>query len=225
MASLRQGKFGEYYGSFYNESSSLSTSQQEVNAKYIYSALHEVGWTLNGVSALLGNMQAESAINPGRWQSEAVGVMTMGYGLVQWTPASKYVEWCYSLGLSDPSEIDNNIARIIYELEAGIQWYATDSYNLSFREFATSEDSPEYLAKAFLLNYERPADQSESVQSLRASYARKWYSYLEGIEPSEPGGSGGSGNTGNTTKATKKRFNFVLFNGRRRAWISKNLRH
>ena len=93
MATLRNGGFGEYYGSLYGESEPLSQSEMEVNATYIYSYLNDMGWTLNSISALLGNLQAESTINPGRWQNENVGSNSNGYGLVQWTPATKYFEW------------------------------------------------------------------------------------------------------------------------------------
>lgn len=180
MANARTGQYGgTYYGSYFNESEPLTNAEMQVNARYLYEVLHYIhGWTMNGVAAILGNMQAESSINPGRWQSDRVGSYSLGYGLVQWTPVTKYTDWCSQQGLSDPSEMDNNIARIIYELDHGGQWYATDSYDMSFSEFATSNGDPGTLAKAFLLNYERPADQSSSVQNYRASLANNWYTYL-----------------------------------------------
>lgn len=212
MANLRTGGFGTYYGSYFNESEPLSQSEMELNATYIYSYLNNMGWTLNSISALLGNLQAESTINPGRWQSDSVGSNSNGYGLVQWTPATKYIEWLPDG--SDASTMDNNISRILYELANGIQWIATSSYNLTFKEFSNSNNSVEYLSKAFLLNYERPADQSESVQNYRASLGAKWYSYLTGETPSGPG-------QGPTAKA-KRKFNFLIFNARKRMkqWIN-----
>lgn len=215
MANLRYGMYGgAYYGSFFNESEPLNQTEMELNAIYIFQVLHYVhGWTPNSIAAMLGNMTAESSINPGRWQSDSVGSYSLGYGLVQWTPVTKYTDWCSQQGYSDPSEMDNNISRILYEVENKIQWYATDSYNFSFAEFTKSEDNPGTLAKAFLLNYERPADQSESVQNYRASLGEHWYTFITGFEPSEP------------TKKTKKKdnYNFVLFNQnrRRKRWKSK----
>lgn len=217
-ASLRSGKYGSYYGSTFSESEPLTENQMKVNAEYIYKYLAAKGWTMSAVAGMLGNMQAESSINPGRWQSDDVGWESGGYGLVQWTPTTKYINWCTSEGYDDPSEMDNNLARIIYEVENQIQWYATDSYNLSFEEFTKSGADAGYLAKAFLLNYERPADQSESVQEYRANNGLSWFSYLA---------------TGDfeipdmpdipiiTTKKSKK-YKFVLFNKRRRnRWTNK----
>ena len=215
MANLREGKFGSYYGSYYSQSEALSTSEMQTNARYIYSALLANGWTANAISALLGNMQAESSLNSGRWQSDNVGNTSGGYGLVQWTPSTNYTSWATSNGYSDPSEMDANIARILYELENGLQWYATSAHNYSFKTFATATDkSVSELAKAFLLNYERPADQSASVQSYRAGLAEDWYTYLLGVEPSDP--SEPSNPSEATQSKKKKGFNFILFNQRRR---------
>lgn len=207
MANLRTGTYGSYYGSTFSESAGLSTAQMEVNAKYIYSYLSNKGWTKNAIAGMLGNMQAESSLNPGRWQSENVGNTSGGYGLVQWTPATNYLNWCDSEGRSDPSEMDNNLARIIYELANNLQWIATSEYNLTFKEFSQSTQTPEYLASAFLKCYERAGVE---VESTRRSNALAWYEFLDGTTIN-PGGSGGS--SGNKKK---RKFNFVLFNANRR---------
>lgn len=61
---LRQGEYGNYWGNTFNSSNSLNNEQMQVNATYLYTALTEKGWTLNAIAGILGNMQAESAINP-----------------------------------------------------------------------------------------------------------------------------------------------------------------
>jgi hypothetical protein len=63
-------------------------------------------------------METESSINPGRWQSDRVGGEAEGHGysLVQWTPYTKYTEWCFQNGYDDPSEMDSALARINYEV-------------------------------------------------------------------------------------------------------------
>lgn len=212
MANLREGVYGQYYGSYSGESEPLTQTEMELNATYIYNTLAGInGWTINSVCALLGNMQAESTMNPGRWQSDNVGSTSNGYGLVQWTPSTNYTDWCSEKGFSDPSEMDNNLARILYEVANGLQWIARDDYSLSFEEFTKSNESIDYLAKAFLLCYERPADQSESVQSYRSELANSWYEYFGGVPPDTP------------TPSTKKKnkYNFIIYNARRRreTWI------
>lgn len=170
---LRTGTYGTYWGNTYDSSNALTTSQMEINAQYIWNALASQGWTLNAVCGMLGNMQSESSINPGRWQSDRVGGSAEGhgYGLVQWTPYTKYTNWVSG----DPSTMDNNISRILYEVQNNLQWIATASYNYSFLDFTHSNDSPYNLAMAFLANYERPADPN---QPSRGTQAQNWYNYL-----------------------------------------------
>ena len=91
----RTGAQGTYWGNTYDSSNALTMEQMKINANYIWKALKLQGWTKNAVSAILGNMQSESSINPGRWQSDRVGGNPEGhgYGLVQWTPYTKYTNW------------------------------------------------------------------------------------------------------------------------------------
>lgn len=180
MVSTRTGNYGTYYGSTMTESEALTQSQMQTNVDYLYKAFSAAGWTLNAIAAICGNMEAESTINPGRRQSNKVGVTSMGYGLVQWTPSTKYTSWAQSEGYSDYSKMDTNIARILYEVANGIQWIARKGYTLSFADFTTSTKDVSYLTKAFMICYERPKDQSTSAQAKRANIGVKWQNYLAG---------------------------------------------
>lgn len=153
----------------------LSQADMETNAKYIYNYLGARGWSVNAIAGMLGNFQTESHINPGIWEGLNEGTGP-GFGLVQWTPYTKYTEWCEARGL-DPSHMDSALARIEYELANGLQYYATDNYPESFAQFKTSTKSPTYLAMAFLANYERPA---EPNQPWRGTQAEAWYTFLTG---------------------------------------------
>lgn len=167
----------------------LTESEMQQNASYIWQYLSARGWTKNAVAGMLGNMETESTINPAIWQNLDAGNTSLGFGLVQWTPATKLINWA-SAHDRDYTSMDTQLERILWELENGEQYYPTDSYPLSFAAFSTSNQTPEYLAQAFLLNYERPADQT---QPARSTQARKWYTYLGGVnvgggseEPEQP---------------------------------------
>ena len=84
----------------------LNRKEMTVNAQYIMNYLTGKGWTKNAVAGMLGNMETESTINPGIWQSLQSGNMSGGYGLVQWTPATKYINWAKANGL-DYTKIDS----------------------------------------------------------------------------------------------------------------------
>ncbi len=164
----------------------LSQEEMTTNAKYIWAYLGGRGWSKNAVAGMLGNMQTESSINPGIWEGLNAGTGP-GYGLVQWTPYTKYTEWCAERSL-DPSHMDSALQRIEYELENGLQYYPTDSYPETFAQFKTSTKTPTYLAMVFLANYERPKDPD---QPARGTQAEAWYKVLDGAPaPDSPSGPG-----------------------------------
>lgn len=161
----------------------LSRIEMETNAWYIWNYLGSRGWSINAVAGMLGNMQTESTINPGIWENLDEGNTSGGYGLVQWTPATKYINWCDGQHLV-ASEMDSALKRIEYELANGIQYYPTDSYPETFEEFKTSTKDPYYLGMAFLANYERPAVPN---QTKRGKQAKEWYEFLAALPA--PGGT------------------------------------
>ena len=63
--SLRTGIYGNYWGNDYHSSNALNKSQMEINANDLQIELvQNKNWTLNALCGILGNMQAESSINP-----------------------------------------------------------------------------------------------------------------------------------------------------------------
>lgn len=155
----------------------LSQSEMENNATIIWNYLGSKGWTLNAVSALLGNMQSESTINPNIWESLTVDY-SRGYGLVQWTPATKYIDWAGS----DWENGDRELDRIIYESENALQWFSNPNAPIidppiSFKEFTTSNEEVGILANYFLWYYEHPA---VTIQPNRSEQAIAWFNFLGG---------------------------------------------
>lgn len=160
----------------------LTRAEQQENALYIDAWLLARGWTRNAIAGMLGNMETESTINPGIWQSLAVGWWDGGFGLVQWTPATKLKTWADANG-KDYTNINTQLERIEWELANNEQWIATQLYPMSFAEFKTSTQTPEFLAQAFLRNYERPANQNQPNRSTQARY---WFNWLEDNSTGEP---------------------------------------
>ncbi len=166
----------------------LSVEQMKGNALYIWTKLKEAGWTENAIAGVLGNMQSESTINPGLFENRDYGNMDGGYGLVQWTPASKYFNWAGTTPAND--NIDKQIDRILYEVEHNIQWLnSQDPKGRTFKQFTQSTDSPYDLAMAFITAYERPANPNQPIRGQQALY---WFNELsgqswEGGGPWEPG--------------------------------------
>lgn len=161
----------------YSKNGYLTREQMKVNAQYIAQELLKKGWSLNAIAGVLGNMETESTINPGIWENlDDTQPETLGRGLVGWTPAIRVNNWAAERGLN-PADIDTQIAMLAWEVNNGDVYYKTSSYPTpeTFAAFTVSMQSPEYLAMAFLYNYERPYSLD---QPNRATQARYWYDYL-----------------------------------------------
>lgn len=103
-------------------------------------------------------MQSESSINPWIWEGLHEGNLSGGYGLTQWTPASKYINWAGSNWKDPEREID----RLLWEVTNNQQWFANPNAPkptppFSFKEFTKSSLATKTLADYFLWYYEHPA--------------------------------------------------------------------
>lgn len=186
----------------------LTESEMQNNALIIKDYLINRNWSINAIAGMLGNMESESTINPGIWQGLIEGSGGGGgYGLVQWTPYTNFTDWADSNGYA----WDDGNAQLIWidsVTSSFGQWIPTSNYNFSFETFKTSSESPEYLASAFLKNFERAGVE---VEEERRTQARKWYEYINS-------GSGGIGTNNDGYGRYQKRsgFNFLLLTRRRR---------
>ena len=129
-------------------------------------------------------MQKESYINPGLWEYKKENNMKRGFGLVQWTPATKFINWAKKNEL-DYRDIDLQLQRILLEVKAKngsnkfYQWQRVKhSSRMSFQEFTQSNLDPMKLAEIFLLCYESPAVQDKTEISERAKNAMNWHKFL-----------------------------------------------
>ena len=164
----------------------LTDDEMQNNGEIIWSFFGgREGWTREAVAALLGNMQGESTVNPGLWES--LIPYGGGYGLVQWTPYTVYSEW------AGPGWENNGTKQcecIMHEYRDGGQWYPTAEYPMTFEEWAHSTGDVGELAYAFMYNYERPASLDHPE---RKAYAENWYGWLDGKpwDPDIPPSGGG----------------------------------
>ena len=128
------------------------------------------------------NMQQESTINPGIWQGLKENNESVGYGLVQWTPSTNYTNWADEKGY-EWDDGNGQCEWIDSETTKFGQWIRTSTYDLSFTEFKSSTETPEYLAYAFMYNFERPASLDSPVRQTNARY---WFEYLNELNPTPP---------------------------------------
>jgi len=186
------------YASVCAGSSTLTTAQRDANAKYIYNYLRDNGFTKNAACGVLGNMQQESNMNPGIWQVS--NNTSYGYGLVQWTPATVFLNRAVSTGVisvanaTQVNSLAKSNAKKLMDAElACLIWCCTSrgdffapkaggsmdhtGYRMTFSQFKASTLDSGTLAKVFHDHYERSADGTSGLNT-RATYGRNWYSKL-----------------------------------------------
>lgn len=164
---------------------SRDSVEAQENVMKMVQVLAPLGWTINAIAALAGNQAYESGFNPWRWESDIVNTSN-GYGLFQYTPATKYINSSvaagydgfqpnYPMGAGGP---DDGTAQLLFmhnNVDGG--WIPTSTYNMSLQQFRESTQSPDYLASVWLYNYERPLVPSATEASRRAE-ALWWYDWL-----------------------------------------------
>ena len=201
----------------------LTQAEMENNANIIINYYRGIGLNDSTIAAILGNMQAESTLSPVLTERGGGG----GYGLVQWTPQSDLINACNVLGLSPYTSGDVQIQVIIQEI-IGVssirQWYTTEGFIRNYYDSGATSDmigisgddflhntmnwTPDKLAIMFMAGYERPSYNPLINHYVnRMQYALNWFNYMGGVIPPSP-----------TPTDKKNKFNFVLFDKRRKVY-------
>lgn len=176
------------------------------NAEKIWNFLYSKLNNPYGVAGIMGNMYAESGLNPKNLQqsyekklgytdesyTKAVDDRTYnnfiydkaGYGLVQWTYWSLKKE-LYNYAIKKGTSIGDLETQLELLCQQLSKSYKTSVWNVCLKATSVLEAS-----NAMLLKFERPADQSEKVQTLRAGYGERYYNQFvplpeEGIKKKE----------------------------------------
>jgi murein DD-endopeptidase MepM/ murein hydrolase activator NlpD len=145
-------------GSFFGNPGKFAAS-----ALGVWRALRHAGWHQAASAGMLGNMQYESGFSPTIIQGGSHGTPEQagqrGYGLVQWTPATKIARM---LNGRAPN-VGNEVAALTGELHRG---YIGTTYRMQHAK------SPYAAAMTFLNEFERPKVRS---QPQRGTAATMWY--------------------------------------------------
>ena len=167
-----------------------------MNERIIWDTLLDYIGNPYGVAGLLGNLYAESKLNPknlqsackkklghtdesytsavdsGKYSAYAFAHDSAGYGLAQWTYWSRKVKLIQFAKASGTSIGD--LSMQLKFLWAELQTYGDLSRTLC------SATSVRQASDAVLIQYEKPADQSEAVKAKRASYGQGYYDKYSG---------------------------------------------
>lgn len=159
------------------------------NEKKIWNYLKSKGLNDYGIAGLMGNLHAESGLIPTNLQNSyekklgftditytnAVDNGTYnnfvkdsaGYGLAQWT------YWSRKQNLLDFAKAKKTSIGDL-EMQLDFLWKEIQGYTTVFNTLKNATSVRE-ASDVVLLEYERPADQSEAVQIRRADYGETYY--------------------------------------------------
>jgi hypothetical protein len=136
------------------------TGQFTANSRGVWRALRSAGWNQAAAAGIMGNIQYESGFSPTIIQGGSHGspeeAGSRGYGLVQWTPATKIARMLHGR----PPTVGNEIAALTGELRGG--------YGGLVHQLQASK-SPVAAAMAFLHGFERPANPNQPQRGLAAT--------------------------------------------------------
>ena len=173
----------------------MTTTERE---KYIWTCLTAAGLTPAGAAGLMGNLYAESGLDPCNLQNThekklgltdaaytaAVDAGTYtnfagdgaGYGLAQWTFSTRkaaLLAYVRAAGRS-VGDLEAQLGFLLQELAGSFK--ATLSTLKSAQDVRTASD-------AVLLQFERPADQSEAARARRAGYGQTYFDRYAPVAP------------------------------------------
>lgn len=181
---------------------SLNQSEMENNATIVIDYYRSQGLNDYTIAAILGNMQAESTIEP--WRTETGG---SGYGLVQWTPKQVLIDHVNTLGLTDYTNGDTQLQVIIREIQGNPasvrEWYTTQAFINNYISSGATADmigitgeqflrnsmgwDEQKLAIMFMIGYERPSYNPDiNHVAARKQYASNWLAFMGGVPPVPP---------------------------------------
>lgn len=182
----------------------LGSDEYTDNIKEVYDQLSET-WTLEAICGMLGNMFAESGLNPWRWQSDSVSLTSKskGYGLAQFTPAYGYINnygkdvegYAPNLSVSEVkggSTTDASAQLIVIDTDKAGKFINRKKY-CSYVDLTDCYPLETYKQNTdlwkttvgWLFNYEFPASKyrSASYAKIRYLYAQTAYDILQGYTP------------------------------------------
>lgn len=186
----------------------------KTNEEKIWNFLKSKGLSDHGAAGLMGNLYAESALNPHNLQNtyeKKLGFTddtytaavdsgnytnfardAAGYGLAQWTYWSRkegLLAYVRGLGKS-VGDLEAQLGYLFKEL--------SESYAGLLNTLKTAT-SVRAASDAVLTKYERPADQSATVQAKRASYGENYFNKYAGSSDSQQEPVKGGNNMGNSS--------------------------
>ncbi len=175
----------------------LTDAEMKNNANIIIKTLRNYGYADKTIAGILGNLQNESACNPGLYETGG-----SGYGICQWTPQTVLTKHCSILGVKPYTDGDVQVYCMDKEIKSNPstvrEWYTTKEFITPYYNSGATSDfigitptqfitnskgfSASKLATLFMVAYLRPSRNPDTNHaSKRRSDANKWLDYMGSV--------------------------------------------
>ena len=171
------------------EAASLINNEEDTREAQIWKFLANKGLNHYAIAGLMGNLYAESALRPNNLQNSFEGKLGMsdkgyttavnngsyknfahdgaGYGLAQWTWYTRKQN-LLNYAKAQGKSIDD------LQMQLEFLWQELQGYHRSMAAL-TAGKSIKAVSDAILTDFEKPADQSNSVKNRRADFGKEIY--------------------------------------------------
>lgn len=153
------------------------------NTWEVYNYLSPLGFTIQSICGIIGNMRSESYLNPGQWELGHGGSTSYGWGLIQWTPGTSLTDYVTGDWFDGNLQMDLIVREMMQASGVSGRWIPTSSYPYDYDQFKALT-SIETSTKAYFYERERG-----TWLNTRLQYANESYQILTGEPPGpEPPG-------------------------------------
>lgn len=185
-----------YNGYWISTDTYLTQQHRDENSKLVAEYLKNLGWTVESIAGILGNMDVESSMNPALIEGRQVHNLidnntclnissSTGVGLVQWTgdtstpPAGQKLASFAIRYNQNWYDGDLQCFRLEREYQEDLQFDPgwVDGVYWTWQDYVTSTETPETLAKVWQYLYERGGSDTQ----LRQQKARYYFSIITKI--------------------------------------------
>lgn len=157
------------------------TEEESINNAHAFYNYFKGKWSDLAIASIMGAMMLESTLNPNIWQGlnpSAMPSQYEGFGLVQWTPYTRIINWLNERGYQVADYGIGESKKLEEEWASGTtnaEWIPTSSYPETFQQWSqTTNKSVEYMVMAYMVDYGRGDTRLDLKYGERIAWATRF---------------------------------------------------
>lgn len=160
-----------------------------MNEEKIWHFIYDKCQNAYGTAALMGNLMAESSLNPAAGAKDSNYIFNADNGSIDFVHDKRafgLVQWCYytrKQGLLDYAKSEGmSVGSLDVQLE--YMWKELQSYKAAYSAIMNAENIRE-ASDIIMLKYEKPFNTGEAARKRRAEFGQKFYNTYTSSKPAD----------------------------------------